>query len=489
MPPVGNLARLIGSLLVVALVVGAGAAVSAPGNGGRPDAAAVAGHWTPDRRAQAIPRDLVIDDRGLSYLRLPIGALEPYGHDVAARVPPVRARAVPTPVARPGGGGGASDTAPPTISGMNPAGGTIGASYTFEATVTDPSGVRSVSFALTYPDGRTQSYAASKGASDVWSVAFSGFTTGDNWAWQVVAKDSARKSGNTGTSPTVDFTVDTGTGGGGGGGGSAVANAPWTDGGAVQSAAGRIFFEMPSNAAQTSWSGYVCSGTAISDTSTGVSVILTAAHCVYDDVEKAFARNVLFIPNQTDTTGAGTDRDCTNDPLGCWVPSHGVVDGDWASRTWPDNIPWDYGYYVVPVSGAHAGAAASSESLEAAAGTLPVSFGAPDTGSGAFTHGLGYSYSEDPNFMYCAEDLGTQGASNWWLSQCGLTGGSSGGPWVQPMTGGSGPVISVNSWKYSGQAGMAGPKLSGTSSASCLFAAAQDGTLAVTSRGVIPTGC
>ena len=57
--------------------------------------------------------------------------------------------------------------------------------------------------------------------------------------------------------------------------------------------------------------------------------ILTAAHCVYDDVNKAFARNVLFIPDQAGTTGAGTDQDCSNDPVGCWEPSHGVVDVDW----------------------------------------------------------------------------------------------------------------------------------------------------------------
>ncbi|MFP6837769.1 MAG: NAD(P)H-dependent oxidoreductase subunit E [Pseudomonadales bacterium] len=47
------------------------------------------------------------------------------------------------------------------------------------------------------------------------------------------------------------------------------------------------------------------------------STILTAAHCVYDDVHNAFARNVLFIPNQADTTGSATDLNCNNDPLGC----------------------------------------------------------------------------------------------------------------------------------------------------------------------------
>src|SRR5688572_18965780 len=41
-------------------------------------------HWTPERRAAAIPRDLAIDSRGLAYLRGHGNSLIPYGHDVAA---------------------------------------------------------------------------------------------------------------------------------------------------------------------------------------------------------------------------------------------------------------------------------------------------------------------------------------------------------------------------------------------------------------------
>jgi hypothetical protein len=65
---------------------------------------------------------------------------------------------------------------------------------------------------------------------------------------------------------------------------------------------------------------------------------------------------------------------------------------------------------------------------------------------------------------------------------------------VQPMSNGpteySGPVISVNSWGYTGQPGMAGPKLWGTS-ASCVFSKAQTGTPASTTQGNagIPTTC
>jgi hypothetical protein len=193
---------------------------------------------------------------------------------------------------------------------------------------------------------------------------------------------------------------------------------------------------------------------------------------------KTFARNVLFIPDQAHST-SGTDLDCGNDPLGCWAPSFGVVDTDWTTQTFPDNIAWDYAYYVVSDTGAHTGTTVASDALDQAAGSLPLQFDAPTVG--AVTHALGYSFSEDPNFMYCAEAMTTEGTVNWWLPNCGLSGGSSGGPWVQPMdeSTGSGPIISVNSWGYTNQPGMAGPQLAGTS-ASCLFDVARSATLATT---------
>jgi hypothetical protein len=56
------------------------------------------------------------------------------------------------------------------------------------------------------------------------------------------------------------------------------------------------------------------------------------------------------------------------------------------------------------------------------------------------------------------------------------------------MTTGDGPIISVNSWGYTNQPGMAGPKLFGTS-ASCVFAVAKAtpiaGTFADGSAGAI----
>ena len=45
-----------------------------------PGKASIIDHWTGERRASAIPRDLVIDPRGLGYLKRPDGSLVPHGH-------------------------------------------------------------------------------------------------------------------------------------------------------------------------------------------------------------------------------------------------------------------------------------------------------------------------------------------------------------------------------------------------------------------------
>eukprot|EP00957_Ditylum_brightwellii_P138420 10550357-Ditylum_brightwellii.AAC.1 len=70
--------------------------------------------------------------------------------------------------------------------------------------------------------------------------------------------------------------------------------------------------------------------------------------------------------------------------------------------------------------------------------------------------------------------------TNWMLNQCRMSGGASGGPWIQPMNAatGSGTIISVNSWTYNnGSPGMAGVRLDTAygSNAECLFDVAKKG--------------
>jgi hypothetical protein len=454
---------------------------AANGNKPTPRTQEIIKFWTPERRAQAIPRDLVIDERGLGYLRKPGGSLAPYGHDIPAQN--ASSRDI-TAFAKPGGG--STDTGPTVFSAMDPASGaTIGASHTFKATVTDPDGIGSVKFNLWKAGGITQSFTPALGQNNVWSISLQGFTDGD-WSWNAVAKDNGAKGGNTATSQTVNFKVNTSSSGGGPGGTGAISNEEWPNtGAAVQTASGRLYFEMPSNAMKKRWNGYVCSGTVATDGTGERSIIITAAHCVYDDVNKAFARNVLFIPNQAGTSASGTDLNCTNDPMGCWAPSGGLVDVNWTTRTFSDNVAWDYAYYVVNDTGAHTSSSTGLSGpyndgvLDVQAGNLGIDFVAPyhNTSNDAdVTTAIGYSYSDDPKLMYCEDHMATTGSVNWWLPGCGLSGGSSGGPWNQ-LDSGAGPIISVNSWGYTDQPGMAGPKLSGTSAA-CVFERAKSSNLA-----------
>ena len=80
-----------------------------------------------------------------------------------------------------------------------------------------------------------------------------------------------------------------------------------------------------------------------------------------------------------DTTGTGTDLNCSNDPMGCWAPAFAVVDVNYTATTFPNNNAWDYAFYVVSDTGAHtAGFSAGVEdALDAATGSLGLSFSAP----------------------------------------------------------------------------------------------------------------
>lgn len=446
-------------------------------NGPNERAEKILKHWTAERINAAEPRDMLIDHRGKAYIRGKKGELTPHGHQIkselTANTKRISSNANQNDQVT-------QDSLAPTVTSRTPANNaTIGASQTFSANVTDVDGVREVTFEITY-NGQVSTFAGVNVGNDIWETTISGFTTGSG-SWRVLTRDNVKKrGGNSGATTSFNFTVE-GGGGGGGGGGGVVANNRWAEGGAIQTAAGRLLYEMPNNGG---WSGYVCSGTVATDGITGRSVIITAAHCVYDDADASFARNVIFIPNQDGTTGSSTDRDCSNDPEGCWVTDFGVVEQNWTTSVFPNNIPWDYAYYVVGDNGNHSGNGTGG-ALDAAVGSFDIDFSTPNVNDGQagefspdWTHALGYSYSDDPFFMYSAEDMTTEGADNWWLPSSQLSGGSSGGPWIQPMdeATGTGPLMSVNSWGYTTSDGMAGPFLNGTT-AECLFDAAKTGNL------------
>ena len=127
------------------------AAPAATANAAASEHARIVAYWTPARRAAAIPRDLVKDARGQGYLRRPDGSLIPYGWLIADK-------SAATPAA--------ASTGPTTVNNVDPAAGaTIGASYTFKATVTDVDGIRSVSFKIQKSGSTAQSFNSSSAAT------------------------------------------------------------------------------------------------------------------------------------------------------------------------------------------------------------------------------------------------------------------------------------------------------------------------------------
>ena len=105
-----------------------------------------------------------------------------------------------------------------------------------------------------------------------------------------------------------------------GSGGGGVAGASWTGGGKILQASGKVYFEMGGGA-------YVCSGAVANDTRSGYSLVLTAAHCAFDEVAGKFATNWLFIPN---FDGSPTFT-CSQTVHGCWTASALVVHQGYAT--------------------------------------------------------------------------------------------------------------------------------------------------------------
>eukprot|EP00986_Skeletonema_menzelii_P010332 scaffold5032_cov144-Skeletonema_menzelii.AAC.4 len=258
-----------------------------------------------------------------------------------------------------------------------------------------------------------------------------------------------------------------------------ISDTNWPHGGNIQYATGKILFEFRGQG------DFVCSGTVVMDgsngsspnTRNGRSIIQTAAHCVYNDVLKEFATKAMFIPDQVSTTGDRSNSNCDDDKLGCWKLSFGVVSQGWAESQFPENVGYDYAYYVVhdDPDTTHAGGYLRGLTgiLDQDVDAIKIDF---DYRVKDFTFALGYSSEHDPNYRYCAMDQSTIYGVSWyenlWLDQCGLGAGASGGPWIADMDeNGVGTLFSINSWGFDDKIGMAGPILrtQDGSFAECLF--------------------
>ncbi|KAL7574527.1 hypothetical protein ACA910_015883 [Epithemia clementina (nom. ined.)] len=252
-----------------------------------------------------------------------------------------------------------------------------------------------------------------------------------------------------------------------------VADGDWNAGGKINEAAGRLFFSI-------NGSNYVCSASVVNDYGTaGRSLLATAAHCVYDESIDRFANNYLFIPKQDDGGTDASNRVCSDDYYGCWVPTHAVIDSRWATGTWSSNIPYDYALLVVPDSGAWTSGSNNLDNqvLDNAVPPVEVDF-TNEQGlvSGSWVQFHGYSYNQDPHFRYCRVQANSQ-TDRWIVPGCMLSGGASGGP-CQPNNDGNGKLYSVVSFSSSSggvQTGMGGARLN-SNSFSCLYETAKTTT-------------
>lgn len=232
----------------------------------------------------------------------------------------------------------------------------------------------------------------------------------------------------------------------------------WKDGGKVELTTGKVFFTMGST-------DYVCSASVVDELLLARSIVLTAAHCAYDETNLRFARHWIFVPAYTQAPAA-YDPDgefCASTKFGCWTASALVVSNGYASAGGFNDtaVLHDYAFAVLGNGGAQL------DTADDVVGSQPMTFQEYPANADSWLFGYpAAAQFKGAQLTYCRGSLGFDSYSenNTYRVSCKMTGGSSGGPWMSPFTvggpaPGSGPIFSVNSYGYRGITAMYGPKL------------------------------
>jgi len=259
--------------------------------------------------------------------------------------------------------------------------------------------------------------------------------------------------------------------GGGGGGGGTVTGASWTGAGPVVQRTGKVLFTMGGG-------NYVCSATVVQEpTSRSThSLVLTAGHCAYDEVARAFATNWIFVPS-FDTSPTFT---CANATIGCWTAVGLVVHSGYANAGGFNTQATIHDFAIAIVAGG--GTTGTTTQLDTAVGGgYPISY--PAISTGGSVHAFGYPAAgryKGKDLTYCAGPTfndANNGNATWGIA-CNMTGGSSGGPWLADFTT-AGTLTSLNSYGYSGLSNMYGPKFNAKTQAVVNAAASGTGYIIV----------
>ena len=245
---------------------------------------------------------------------------------------------------------------------------------------------------------------------------------------------------------------------------------PWTNGGQVELITGKVFFTMGAT-------DYVCSASVVEELLVDRSLVLTAAHCVYDETNLRFARHWIFVPAYTQAPAA-FDPDgefCASTQFGCWTASALVVSNGYAfAGGFNDTAALhDYAFAVLGNGGTQL------DTVDDAVGSAPIAFSeyAADSDSWLFGYPAARQF-KGSQLVYCRGALGFDSYSenSTYRVPCKMTGGSSGGPWMSPFvadgsSAGNGTIFSLNSYGYRGISAMYGPKLNADTEALYVVAA------------------
>ncbi|MFJ8601982.1 trypsin-like serine peptidase [Streptomyces shenzhenensis] len=228
--------------------------------------------------------------------------------------------------------------------------------------------------------------------------------------------------------------------------------------------AGKVFFDAPEGT-------MVCSATVVQDPAhPGKSnMVWTAGHCVHAGKKGGWYRNIAFVPSYNDT---GMTNEELQSATKEQIAPYGIWWGDWAqtSQQWieqggetgGDGASYDFAViHVTPEEGG------SGKSLEETVGSaLPVDFDAPAVSKAASITATGYPAAApfDGQSLYQCQDkpgrlsLSTSDPTMYRIG-CTMTGGSSGGGWVENGSDGKPTLVSNTSIGPVKSGWLAGPRL------------------------------
>ncbi|ARP74427.1 hypothetical protein LK07_26240 [Streptomyces pluripotens] len=227
---------------------------------------------------------------------------------------------------------------------------------------------------------------------------------------------------------------------------------------------GKVFFDSPKGT-------MVCSATVVKDPAhPGKSnLIWTAGHCVHAGKKGGWYRNIAFVPSYNNAgEPAARLRHASRSeiaPYGVWWADAAQTSQQWIDRggeTGGDGASYDFAViHVTPEQGN------GGKSLEeTVGGALPVSFDAPAVPKVSSITASGYPAAApyDGQLLYRCQDKPGRLSFNqtdptMYRIGCTMTGGSSGGGWVETAADGKPVLVSNTSVGPVSSGWLAGPRL------------------------------